>query len=141
MPSVVYRAQGTKLQVTIASTLTTVVGLKDISVTGQDVEFIEEGGFEDEIPVVLPAGTLTVGEISGQLIWDPLDPTQQFLHARKNDRALIVGNIIWGNSGVEEACSFYVEKIERSAERSGGLMADVTFKLATKITLNEADPD
>lgn len=141
MPSKVYRSKGTKLQVSIASTLTTVVGLKDFSFGGMDNEMIEEAGLEDEYPVVIPSDTVTVGTGTAAVIWDPLDATQQFLHAAKNDKTEVTGNIIWGNTGVEEPCKFYVEKFERKAERTSGLMADLAIKFTEKIDLNEADPE
>lgn len=136
----VYAAKGTKLQATVSATLTDIPGLKDIKVTGFENDLIEELSLDDAYPTVLAAGTLTVGKLSGQLIWDPLNDVQQALHTAKNAGAVVVGNLIWAATGVEEACTYIVNKFERSSEAKGGLMADIEVTFTAAIDLNEADP-
>jgi len=135
------------LEITIAASLVAVPGITKLDFNpGENVTY-EKGALNSTYDEVQDSGVQSGATISGSLMWDPLDATQQFIQTQKNNSHIvstvytpIVGNVVIGASGVEVPLTLLITKWELKGERKNGWIVDFEFKITTRVTLNIADP-
>ncbi|MCA9063419.1 MAG: hypothetical protein KDA96_10180 [Planctomycetaceae bacterium] len=128
------------VEVEISSTLTPVPGMTNFSFNPGENHVFEKGDLAADYDEIQGTGVQGGGGLSGSMMWDPLDTVHQWLHARFNDQAEIIGNAVMGATGVEYATSMILTKWEIKADRKAGFVVDYEFKFTDRVTLNEADP-
>jgi len=138
MPVTAHSTLGSEIQVEISSTLTKVPGVQNFKLNPGENGMIEKGDLTSDYAEVQGTGVQSGGNITGQLVWNPLDATHQFCHARKNDGADITGNVKLGLTGEEYATTMVCTKWEIDAPFNGGYMVDFEFQLTDRVTLNES---
>ena len=135
-----HRTLNSEVQVEISATLTKVPGLTGFDLDPGENVTVDKGDLTSDFEEKLGTGVQEGGGLSGALVWDPLDPVHQFLHARFNDGTEVTGNVVIGATGVEVPCTFTVKTFKIKAEKKTGYMADVEFEFTDRVVLNEADP-
>jgi len=140
MTVIAYSTLTSELQVDISATLTKIPGLTNIDLDPGENVSVSKGDLTSDFDEKLGTGVQEGGTITGELVWDPLDAVHQFLHARFNDNAEVVGNYKVGATGVDLPVKFTVKKFPIKAAMKDAFRIAVEFELTDRVTLNEADP-
>lgn len=127
---------GTLFKYTVSSTLTTIPGVGNISVSGGEKTDIEVTAISDEDQVFV-GGRRTALEFSFPMYWDPTDAGQvAMLTAYNADNSTPVAmTITEADAGAAtQAFSGYIKSMVPAYDRDGAHMYNVTIKATTKIT-------
>ena len=135
-----HKTLGSELQVDMSSTLTKVPGTTGLDLDPGENVTVSKGDLTSDFDEKLGTGVQEGGTISGELVWDPLDPVHQFLHARFNDNAEVEGNFVVGATGVEIPVKFTVKKFPIKAAMKDAYRISIEFELTDRVVLNESDP-
>lgn len=147
---VAHRVRATALQVTIGITLTTIPGLQNLKINWGEKKSFENSDLDSDYEAPEPSGLLGEQSATFDLILDPLGTVHQFLNASfnhvavdevaANDEQKLTGNIIFGMTGQEVPCSFFISKFDDDLSKGAGMMASCEIKFLTRISKPEADP-
>ena len=138
--------KGSKLAVSISSTLTDIPGVENFSINNGEEAVWEDGNLLTDFDTLQATGVGGGASISGTLWLDPLDAVHQFLQTCKNNggvpsaAANVVGKAHLGASGVIWDWTGILTKWDAKAERKSGWSVDFEFKIDDRMDLNEADP-
>lgn len=136
-----HKSKGSAFHTTIASTLTKVVGLKNLKINFGENKFVELADLDSTYEAPFDVDLTGAQGASFDLIYDPLGATHQDLSKQKNERTSRAGKLVLGATGVEIAIpAFAVKKFDVDAEVGNALMASVEVAFTELIELNEADP-
>jgi hypothetical protein len=136
-----YSAKDSNVEVTITATLTEVPGVRSITINPGENGTFESGDLASDYDEITATGVAGGAAITFSGTWDPLDSTQQWLHAAFNaGDTLITGNCTVSSSGVDVGWTGFLTKWEVKSEFKGGWMFDAEIKCNERITLNEDDP-
>jgi hypothetical protein len=140
MPTTAHKTLLSEVQVEISSTLTAVPGLSGFELDPGENVTVEKPDLTSDFNEKFGTGVQDGGMLKGQIVWDPLSPEHQFLHARFNDNAEVTGNVVIGATGVELPVTFTVKKFPIKAELKDAYRVEFEGELTDRVTLNEADP-
>ena len=147
---VAHRSKATALQVSIASTLTTIPGLQNLKINWGEKKSFDNSDLDSDYEAPELSGLLGEQSATFDLILDPLGTVHQFLNASfnyvaddevvANDEQKLDGNIIFGMTGQEVACKFFISKFDDDLSKGAGMMASCEIKFLERILKPEADP-
>ena len=142
-----HKVLGSALFVTIAATLTEIPGLENLKINMGEKEAMSRQALNVVYASPTPSGTHGEQSFTADMIWDPLDPVHQFLHISFNpdadpddDTSEIIGKVKFGETGVEQACKFFLTKFDIDLKKGAGQMVSMEGKFTEQLLLNEADP-
>lgn len=136
-----HRARTSAFFTTIASTLTKVVGLKNLKINFGENKHIEIADLDSTYEAPFDVDLNGAQGATFDLIYDPLGATHQDLSKQKNEKTTRAGKLKLGSTGVEiPVAAFTVKKFDVDAEVGGALMASVEVAFGEQIELNEVDP-
>lgn len=136
-----HRAKGSAFYTTIASTLTKIVGLKNIKLNMGENKFIELADLDSDYEAPFDVGVIGAQGLTADIIYDPLGPTHQDLSKQKNELTSRAGKVVLGSTGVELAvAAFGVKKFDVDTEQGNALMGSIEVVFLEKVELNEVDP-
>jgi hypothetical protein len=139
----VYSSLGTKLQVTITSVLTDIVGVRDVEFEAPELEMMEVDDIASTHVDMDPTGRSKGGSVKASAFYDPAAATTTALLALFNAPVKTSGvfvptvwAIVWqGATAVTQGFSGTLTKQTRKAERGSPLMADLEITVSRKPTL------
>lgn len=138
-----YSSLGTKLQLTISSVLTDLVGIRDVEFEVPEMEMMEVDDLASEHVDLDPTGRTKGGSVKASSFYDPAAATTTALIALFNSPVKTSGvyvptvwAIVWSSSaGATQGFSGTLTKQTRKAERGSPLMADLEITVSRKPTL------
>lgn len=134
-----FAAKASNVEITIATVLTEVPGVRSITINPGENGTFESGDLAADYDEVTASGVASGAAVTFSGTWDPTDSTQQVLHAAFNaGTTLITGNCTIGSSAVDIGFTGFVTKWEVKAEFKGGWMFDAEIKCDDRISLNAA---
>lgn len=144
-----FNTLASKMQLEIASTYTDVPGTQNFNIDPGENGTYDDADLTSTYDKLAPTGVGGGGTIGGSKLWDPLDPVDQFMQARHNDgggaasgasTVGVGGKAHMGSTGVIWDFDGILTKFTPKVERKSGGMVDFEFKLADRLSMNEADP-
>lgn len=138
-----YSSLGTKLQLTISSTLTDVIGIRDVEFDPGELEMMEVDDLDSTHVDMDPTGRTKGGSVKASGFWDPAAASSVALTALFNSQVKTAGvfvptvwAIVWsGATAVTQGFSGTLVKQPRKAERGSPLMRDLEITVSRKPTL------
>jgi len=138
---IAHKSRGTKFKTTIAATLTTVPGLKNLKLNMGENKMVEIADLDSVYEAPFDVDLTGAQGATFDLIYDPLGAAHQDLAKQKNERTTRAGSITLGATGVVLAiAAFSVKKFDVDAEVGNALMASVEVAFTEIIELAEIDP-
>jgi hypothetical protein len=134
----VYAGQGTILQVTIAASLTTIAGVREVEFDPGEVEVMEIDDLASDYIDLDVTGRAGGGSVKAPTLWDPANAQMQALHALWNTPAKEDYSITWGATAESIAWNGILTKMPIKAVRSEPIMSELEFKVAERPALNES---
>lgn len=139
----VYSSLGTKLQLTISSVLTDLVGVRDVEFEAPELEMMEVDDIASTHVDLDPTGRSKGGSVKASSFYDPAAATTTALLALFNSQTKTSGvyvatvwAIVWsGATAVTQGFSGTLTKQTRKAERGSPLMADLEITVSRRPTL------
>ncbi|TWT57253.1 hypothetical protein KOR42_06110 [Thalassoglobus neptunius] len=134
----VYAGVDSILQVTIAASLTTIAGIRDIEFDPGEVELMEIDDLASDYVDRAPTGRAGGGTVTAECFWDPANAQMQALHTLWNTPAEEDFSITWSTTTESIAFKGILTKIPISATRTDPITTALEVAVSQRPVLNES---